>query len=57
MDAAYGVYNCMRSQTCGAVSLGLGLIHERSIIQKLNTNSSTEFEVAGFSDFLPHNIQ
>ena len=27
------------------------------VIQKLNTKSSTESEVVGFSDYLPHNIQ
>ena len=57
IDAVYGVYNYMINQTGGAVSLGLDLIHEKHIIQKLNTNSSTEFEVVGFSGFLHHNIQ
>ena len=47
----------MRSQTGGAISLGWGIIHEKSAIQKLNTKSSTESEVVGFSDYLPHNIQ
>ena len=47
----------MRSQTGGAISLGLSIIHDKSIIQKLNTKSSTESEVVGFSDYLPHNIQ
>ena len=47
----------MRSQTCGVISLGWGIIHEKSTIQKLNTKSSTESEVVGFSDYLPHNIQ
>ena len=41
IDAAYGVYNDMRSQTGGAISLGWGIIHEKSTIQKLNTKSST----------------
>ena len=57
IDAAYGVYNDMRSQTGGAIFLGWGIIHEKSTIQKLNTKSSTESEVVGFSDYLPHNIQ
>ena len=42
IDAAYGIYNDMRSQTDGAISLGWGIIHETSTIQKLNTKSSTE---------------
>ena len=56
-DVAYGVYNGMRSQTGRVISLQWGIIHEKSIIQKLNTQSSTESEVVGFSDYLPHNIQ
>ena len=47
----------MRSQTGGYISLEWGIIHEKSILQKLNTKSSTESEVVGFSDYLPHNIQ
>ena len=57
IDAVYGVYNDTRSQTGEAISLGWGIIHEKSIIQKLNTKSSTESEVVGFIDYLPHNIQ
>ena len=56
IDAAYCVYNAMRSQTNGAISLGRGIIHEKSIIQKLTIKSSIESEVVGFSDYLPHNI-
>ena len=57
IDAAYGIYNDMRSQTDGAISLGWGIIHKKGIIQKLNTQIFTESEVVGFSDYLPHNIQ
>ena len=57
IDAAYSVYNNMRSQTGGAISLGWGIIHDKSTIQKLNTKSSTQSEVVDFSDYLPHNIQ
>ena len=57
IDAAYGAYNDMRSQPDGAISLGWGIIHEKSIIQKLDTTSSTESEVVGFSNYLPHIIQ
>ena len=57
IDAAYDVYNDMISQIGGAISLGWGIIHEKSIIQKLNTKSSIESEVVGFSDYLPNNIQ
>ena len=34
-----------------------GIIHEKSIIQKLITKSSTESEVVDFSDYLSRNIQ
>ena len=47
----------MRSQTGGVISLGRGIIHEKSIIRKINTKRSTEFKVVGFSDYLPNNIQ
>ena len=57
IDAAYEVYNDMKSQTGREISLGWGIIHKKSIIQKLNTKRSTESEVVGFSDYLPHNIQ
>ena len=51
IDTVYGVYNDTRSQTGEAISLGWGIIHETSIVQKLNTKRSTESEVVGFSDY------
>ena len=56
IDAAYGVWNNMRSQTGGCMSLGLGMIHCKSCKQKLNTKSSTESEIVAMSDYLPYNI-
>ena len=56
VDAAYAVYENMRSQTGGAMSFGLGLVHGRSSKQKLNTKSSTEAEVVGVSEYLTYNI-
>ena len=56
VDAAYAVYEDMRSQTGGAISFGLGVVHCKSSRQKLNTKSSTESEVVGVSDYLPYNI-
>ena len=50
IDTAYDVYNDMRSQTGGTISLRWGIIHDKSIIQKLITKRSTESEVVGFSD-------
>ena len=56
VDAAYAVYEDMRSQTGDAISFGLGVVHCKSLRQKLNTKSSTESEVVGVSDYLPYNI-
>ena len=56
IDAAYGVWTNMRSQTGGCMSLGLGMIHCKSSKQKLNTKSSTESEIVAMSDYLPYNI-
>ena len=46
----------MKSQTGGAMSLGLGVLHGKSVKQKLNVKSSTEAELVGVSDYLPYNI-
>ena len=56
VDAADAVWNNMRSQTGGYISLGQGMIHARSSKQKLNTKSSTESELVGMSDYLPYNL-
>ena len=56
VDAAYAVYDDMRSQTGGAMSFGLGVIHCKTSRQKLNTKSSTESELVGVSDYIPYNI-
>ena len=56
IDAAYGVWTNMRSQTGGCMSLGLGMIHCKSSKQKLNTKTSTESEIVAMSDYLPYNI-
>ena len=44
------------SQTGGCMSMGTGTIHYRSSKQKLDTESSTEAELVGVSDYLPYNI-
>ena len=38
------------------MSFGRGVIHARSNKEKVNTNSSTEAEVVGVSNYLPFNI-
>ena len=56
IDASYAVHPNMRSHTGGTISMGRGVVHAKSSKQKLNTKSSTEAEVVGTSDYLPHNI-
>ena len=56
IDAAYAVTADMKSQTGGAMSLGLGVLHGKSSKQKLNLKSSTEAELVGSIDYLPYNI-
>ena len=56
IDASYAVHPNMRSHTGGTMSMGLGVVHAKSSKQKLNTKSSTEAEVVGTSDYLPHNL-
>ena len=56
VDAAYGVHDDMRSHTGGVMSLGVGTIHQKSSVQKLNVKSSTEAELVGTSEYMPYNI-
>jgi hypothetical protein len=44
----------MRSHTGGVISFGRGGIICKSKKQKINTKSSTEAELVGASDYLPH---
>ena len=46
----------MRSHTGGIISFGRGGLVCKSSKQKLNTKSSTEAEVVGASDYLPHRL-
>jgi hypothetical protein len=56
VDASYAVHADMKSHTGGAVSFGTGAAMSKSSKQKLNTKSSTEAELVGASDYLPHGI-
>ena len=56
IDAAYAVNSDMRSQTGGAMSMGLGVLHAKCSKQKLNVKSSTEAELVGASEYLPYNL-
>jgi len=57
IDASYAIHHDMRGHTGGAKSFGLGMFHCMSGKQKLNAKSSTESELIGASDYLPHVIQ
>ena len=56
VDASYAVHPDMKSHTGGVMSFGTGGIICKSTKQKLNTKSSTEAEVVGASDYLPHTL-
>jgi hypothetical protein len=57
IDASYATHEDMKGQTGGCMSMGWGMIHCKSGKQKLNVKSSTETEVVGTSEYLPHNLQ
>ena len=46
----------MRSQTGGAMSMCLSIVHGRSSKRKLKTKISTKVEFVGVSEYLPYNI-
>ena len=46
----------MKSQTEGAMSLGVGVLHTKINRQKLNVKSSTEAELVGASEYTPYNL-
>ena len=56
VDVSYAVHDDMKSHTGGCMSWGTGTLLTMCQKQKLNTKSSTEGEVVGVSDFLPHTI-
>ena len=57
VDASYGVHDIdMRSHTGGCMSLGTGMIHQKSSKQKINTKSSTESELVATSEYVPYNV-
>jgi hypothetical protein len=57
IDASYATHEHMRGHTGGAMSFGWGVVHEKASKQKLNTKSSTESEVVGVSEYVPHKLQ
>ena len=56
VDAAFAVHDNMRSHTGGGISMGIGMLHARSSMQKINVKSSTEAELVGLAEYLPFNL-
>eukprot|EP00957_Ditylum_brightwellii_P132336 10091208-Ditylum_brightwellii.AAC.1 len=56
IDALYAVYDNMRSHMGGLISLGLGIVHRKSAMEKINTKSLTDAELVGMAEYLPYNI-
>ena len=56
IDAAYAVNADMKSQTGGAMAMGIGVLHGKCSKQKLNVKSSIEAELVGVSEYIPYNI-
>ena len=56
IDAAFTVHDNMQSHTGGAISMGYGIVHGKSSMQKINTKSLTEAELVGISEYIPYNL-
>ena len=56
VDASFAIHDDMRSHTGGVISFGRGGIICKSKKQSINTKSSTEAELIGASDYLPHTL-
>jgi len=56
VDASHASHDDIRGQTGGCITMGTGVIHNRSSKRKINTKSSCESELVGASDYLPYAI-
>ena len=56
IDASFAVHDNLRSHMGGCISMGTGLIHGKSAMEKLNAKSSTEAELIGMAEYLPYNL-
>ena len=54
--AAHAVNPYMKSYTGGTMPMWIGVLHAKGNKQKLNVKSSTEAELVGNSEYLPHNL-
>ena len=53
VDALFAMHKNMQGHTGGAMSMRYGMIHCRSIKQKLNTKSTNESELVDTSAYMP----
>ena len=56
VNASYAVHDNMRSHMGGIMSMGNGIIHGKSAMNKINTKSTTEAELVSVAEYLPYNI-
>ena len=56
VNASHAVHDDMRGHTGGCMSFEVGIIYGKSSKQKLNTESTTESEVAVVSQYVPYKI-
>ena len=56
VDASHAVHDNMRSHIGGITSFGVGAVHTKSSMEKINTRSTCESELVGVSEYLPYNI-
>ena len=52
IDGSFAVHNDMKGHTGGCMTLGKGMIYNKSTKQKINTTSSTESELVAVDDVL-----
>ena len=53
VDASYADHDNMWSHMGGMMSMGIGLIHGKSSMNKINTKSTTEDELVSAEECLP----
>ena len=56
VDAAFAVHDNMRLHMGGGMSMGIGLLHGKSSMEKINVKSSTEAELVALAEYLPYNL-
>ena len=54
IDSAHAVHDNMRSHLGRLISLGEGIIHGKSAMQKVNAKSTCESELVAMAEYLPH---